>query len=81
MYEMVAILVTKNLAVLRNVQPAFTNIFAKMASLKYGNNKDNYNGEVTHGQPIVKKISYRPYRIIASFSGFFFFFFKEDFLY
>ena len=45
-----------------------------MASLKYGNNKDNCNGDITHEQPIGKKISYRPYRIIASFSGFFFFF-------
>ena len=50
-----------------------------MAPLKYGNNKDNYNRDITHKQPIGKKISYRPYRIIASFNGFFFFF-KEDFL-
>ena len=37
-----------------------------MAPLKYGNNKDNYNRDITHKQPIGKKISYRPYRIIAS---------------
>ena len=49
-----------------------------MAPLKYGNSRDNYNGDITHGQPICKKISYRPYRIIVSFNGFFFL--KEDFL-
>ena len=33
--------------------------------------------ETTHGQPIGKQISYRPYRKIASFIGYFL---KEDFL-
>ena len=33
--------------------------------------------ETTHGQPIGKQISYRPYRKIASFNGYFC---KEDFL-
>ena len=47
-----------------------------MAPLKYGNNKDNYNRDITHKQPIGKKISYRPYRIIASFNGYFL---KDDF--
>ena len=48
-----------------------------MALLKNGNNRDNYNGNVTHGQPIGKQISYRPYKRIASFSGCFL---KEYFL-
>ena len=48
-----------------------------MASLKNGNNRDNYNGNITHGQPIGKQISYRPYKRIASFNGYFLI---EDFL-
>ena len=44
----------------------------------HGNNRDNYCGDITHGQPIGKQISYRPYKRIASFNGFFFK--KEDFL-
>ena len=48
-----------------------------MAPLKNGKNRDNCNGNITHGQPIGKQISYRPYRRIASFNGYFY---KEDFL-
>ena len=48
-----------------------------MLSLKHGNNRDNYRRNITPGQPIGKQISYRPYRRIASFNGYFF---KEDFL-
>ena len=48
-----------------------------MPSLKHENNRDNYCGDITHEQPIGKKISYRPYRRIASFNGYFY---KEDFL-
>ena len=48
-----------------------------MAPLKNGKNKDNCNGKITHKQPIGKQISYRPYRRIASFNGYFY---KEDFL-
>ena len=48
-----------------------------MPSLEYGNNRDNCCGDITHGQPIVKQISYRPYKRIASFNGYFL---KEDFL-
>ena len=47
-----------------------------MALLKNGNNSDNCNGDITHRQPIGKQISYKPYRIIASFNGYFL---KEDF--
>ena len=48
-----------------------------MASLKNGKNRDNCSGDVTHGQPIGKQISYRPYKRIVSFNGYFY---KEDFL-
>ena len=48
-----------------------------MAPLKNGNNRNNYNGDITHGQPIGKHISYRPYKRIASFNGYFL---KENFL-
>ena len=48
-----------------------------MPSLEHGNNRDNCHGNITHGQPIGKQISYRPYRKIASFNGYFC---KEDFL-
>ena len=48
-----------------------------MAPMKNGNNRDNYNGDVIHGQPIGKQISYRPYKRIASFNGYFY---KEIFL-
>ena len=48
-----------------------------MAPLKNGNNRDNCSGDITHGQPIGKQISYRPYKRIASFNGYFL---KEDFL-
>jgi len=60
-----------------DVQQALTSIYARMASLKNGNNRDNYNGDVIHGQPIGKQISYRPYKRIASFNGYFY---KEIFL-
>ena len=48
-----------------------------MMPLQNENNRDNYSGDVTHGQLIGKQISYRPYKRIASFNGYFF---KEDFL-
>ena len=48
-----------------------------MPSLEHGNNRDNCRGDITHGQPIGKQISYRPYKRIASFNGYFL---KEDFL-
>ena len=48
-----------------------------MPSLEYGNNRDNYCGNITHRHPIGKQISYRPYKRIASFNGYFY---KEDFL-
>ena len=48
-----------------------------MPLLENGNNRDNYRRDLTHGQPIGKQISYRPYRKIASFNGYFY---KEDFL-
>ena len=48
-----------------------------MPSLEHRNNRDNCHGNITHGQPIGKQISYRPYKRIASFDGYFY---KEDFL-
>ena len=48
-----------------------------MPSLEHGDNRDNCRRDITHGQPIGKKISYRTYRIIASFNGYFY---KVDFL-
>ena len=60
-----------------NVQEAVTSIYARMVPLKNGNNRDDYNGDVTHRQPIVKQISCRPYKRIASFNGYFY---KEIFL-
>ena len=48
-----------------------------MAPLKNGNNRDKCSRDITHGQPIGKQISYRPYKRIASFNGYFW---KEDFL-
>ena len=48
-----------------------------MTLLNHGNNRDNCSGDVTHGQPIGKKISYRPYKRITCFNGYFY---KEDFL-
>ena len=48
-----------------------------MPSLEHGNNRDHCRGDITHGQPIGKQISYRPYRRIACFNGYFY---KKDFL-
>ena len=48
-----------------------------MPSLEHRNNRDNCRGDITHKQPIFKQISYRPYRRIASFNGYFY---KEYFL-
>ena len=48
-----------------------------MLSLKCGNNRDNYCGDITHEQLIGKKILYRPYRRITSYNGYFY---KVDFL-
>ena len=49
-----------------------------MVLLKYVKTRDNCNGDVIHGQPTSKQISYRPYKRIATFNGYFF---KEYFLY
>ena len=49
-----------------------------MLSLEHGNNRDNYCEDITHGQSIDKQISYRPYKRILSFNGYFY---KEDVLY
>ena len=46
-------------------------------SLEHGNNRDNYCEDITHTQPISKQISYRLYKRIVSFNGYFL---KEDFL-
>ena len=48
-----------------------------MQLLEHGNNKVNRHRGITHGQPIGKQISYRPYKKIANFNGYFY---KEDFL-
>ena len=48
-----------------------------MPSLEHENNWANYRRDITHGKPIGKQISYRPYKKIASFNGYFY---KEDFL-
>ena len=48
-----------------------------MTQLKNGNNRDNCSGDIIHGQLIGKQISYRPYKRIASFNGYFV---KENFL-
>ena len=61
---------------MRDVYLALINIFTRMPLLEHGNNRNNSRGEITHGQPIGKKISYRPYKRIASFIGYFY---KEDF--
>ena len=47
-----------------------------MPLLEHENNRNNNRGEITHGQPIGKQISYRPYKRIASFNGYFY---KEHF--
>ena len=43
-----------------------------MPSLEHENNRDNCGEDITHERPIGKQISYRPYRIIASFNGYFY---------
>ena len=48
-----------------------------MPLLEHGNNMNNCCRDITHEQSIGKQISYRPYRRIASFNGYFY---KEDFL-
>ena len=48
-----------------------------MAPLKYGNNRNNYNEDITYGQSIGKQISYGPYKEFLSFNGYFY---KVDFL-
>ena len=48
-----------------------------MSSLEHGNDRDNCHGDITHEQPIGKQISYKRYKIMASFNGCFY---KEDFL-
>ena len=45
--------------------------------MEYGNNRDNCLRDITHGQLIGKQISYRSYKKIESFKGYFY---KEDFL-
>ena len=47
-----------------------------MPLLEHGNNRDNCRRDITHGQPVGKQISYRPYKRIASFNGYF----LKDFL-
>ena len=48
-----------------------------MSLLEHGNNRNNYHGDITHEQPIGKQISYRSYKRISSFNGYFY---KENFL-
>ena len=48
-----------------------------MSSLEHGNNRNKCRRDITHRQPIVKKILYGPYRRISSFNGYFY---KENFL-
>ena len=48
-----------------------------MLSLEHGNNRDNCCGNITPRQPIGKQISYRSYKRISSFNGYFY---KENFL-
>ena len=43
-----------------------------MLSLKHENNRDNYCGDIPHKQLIGKQISYRPYKRIESFNGYFY---------
>ena len=43
-----------------------------MPLLEHGNNMNNCCGDITHEQSIGKQISYRPYRKIASFNGYFY---------
>ena len=43
-----------------------------MPSLEYGNNRDNCRRDITHGQLIGKQNSYRPYKRIESFNGYFY---------
>ena len=42
-----------------------------MVPLKNGNNRYNCSEDLTHGQLIGKQISYRPYKRIATFNGYF----------
>ena len=48
-----------------------------MPSLEHGKSRDNCREDITYGLPIGKQISYKPYRRIASFNGYFL---KVDFL-
>ena len=73
---MVAIPVIENLASL--LQLALTNIFARMTLLEHGNNRDNCRRDIAHQQPIGKQNSYKPYKRIESFKGYFY---KVYFLY
>jgi len=41
-----------------------------MLSLKHENNRDNYRGDIPHGQLIGKQISNRRYKRIESFNGY-----------
>ena len=43
-----------------------------MSLLKHGNNRDNYEGDITHGQLNGKQISYKPNRRITSYNGYFY---------
>ena len=49
----------------------------RLSSQEHGNNRDNCCENIIHKQPIGKQISYRPYKRIASFNGYFY---KENFL-
>jgi len=48
-----------------------------MTPLEHENNSHSYCKNVTHGQPIRKQISFRPYKLVATFNGYFY---KEYFL-
>ena len=45
--------------------------------MEHRNNRDSSSRDITHKQLIGKQISYKPYRRIASFNGYFY---EEDFL-
>ena len=45
--------------------------------MEHGDNRDNHRRDITHGQLIGKQNSYRPYKRIESFNGYFY---KVDFL-
>ena len=56
---------------------SYPSLMVMTTLLVHGNNMDNFRGDITHRQPISKKISYKPYKRIASFNSYFY---KENFL-